>query len=116
MVALRGGGVSSTAALSQAMGLGRDAVEKASAWAETKGVVSFREEVSRFFKLTEEGHVSIRSARRDAMETAKKQQKEGKLSEDDAKRIEKEIQAITDRFIKDIDAHLAAKEKELTTV
>jgi ribosome recycling factor len=67
-------------------------------------------------KLTEEGHVSIRSARRDAMETAKKQQKEGKLSEDDAKRIEKEIQAITDRFIKDIDAHLAAKEKELTTV
>jgi ribosome recycling factor len=50
------------------------------------------------------------------METAKKQQKEGKLSEDDAKRIEKEIQAITDRFIKDIDAHLAAKEKELTTV
>jgi len=67
-------------------------------------------------KLTEEGHVSIRSARRDAMETAKKQQKEGKLSEGDAKRIEKEIQAITDRFIKDIDAHLAAKEKELTTV
>ena len=55
LVALRGGGASSTAALSQATGLGRDAVEKASAWAETKGVVSFREEVSRFFKLTEEG-------------------------------------------------------------
>ena len=55
LVALRGGGASSTAALSHATGLGRDAVEKASAWAETKGVVSFREEVSRFFKLTEEG-------------------------------------------------------------
>jgi ribosome recycling factor len=67
-------------------------------------------------KLAEEGHVSVRSARRDSMEVAKKQQKEGKLSEDDAKRIEKEIQAITDRFIKEIDAHLAAKEKELTTV
>jgi ribosome recycling factor len=67
-------------------------------------------------KLAEEGHVSIRNTRRDAMEFAKKQQKEGKLSEDDAKRIEKEIQTITDRFIKDIDAHLAAKEKELTTV
>jgi ribosome recycling factor len=50
------------------------------------------------------------------MELAKKQQKEGKLSEDDAKRIEKEIQTITDRFIKDINSHLAAKEKELTTV
>ena len=67
-------------------------------------------------KLAEEGHVSVRSARRDSMETAKKQHKEGKLSEDDAKRVEKEIQTITDRFIKDIDAHLAAKEKELTTV
>jgi ribosome recycling factor len=67
-------------------------------------------------RLAEEGHVSIRSARRDSMETAKKQQKEGKLSEDDAKRVEKEIQVITDKFIKDIDAHLAAKEKELTTV
>ena len=55
LVALRGGGASSTAALSHATGLGRDAVEKASAWAETKGVVSFREEVSRFFKLTVEG-------------------------------------------------------------
>jgi len=55
LVALHGGGAFSTAALSQNIGLGRDAVEKASAWAETKGVVSFREEVSRFFKLTKEG-------------------------------------------------------------
>ena len=67
-------------------------------------------------KLAEEGHVSVRNARRDSMELAKRQQKEGKLSEDDAKRIEKEIQVLTDKFIKDIDAHLAAKEKELTTV
>ena len=55
-------------------------------------------------------------ARRAGMETAKKEQKEGKLSEDDARRIEKEIQVMTDKFIKDVDAHLAAKEKELTTV
>ncbi|MCX6654561.1 MAG: phenylalanine--tRNA ligase subunit alpha [Candidatus Bathyarchaeota archaeon] len=55
LVALRGGGASSTVALSLSTGLGRDAVEKASAWAETKGVVSFRAEVSRFFKLTDEG-------------------------------------------------------------
>lgn len=55
LVALRGGGASSTATLSLSTGLGRDAVEKASAWAETKGVVSFRAEVSRFFKLTDEG-------------------------------------------------------------
>jgi len=67
-------------------------------------------------KLAEEGRVSVRNTRHDAMETAKKQQKEGKLSEDDARRIEKEIQVATDRSMKDIDAHLAAKEKELTTV
>lgn len=67
-------------------------------------------------KLAEEGHVSVRNVRRDSMEVAKKQQKEGKLSEDDARRIEKEVQVITDHFIKDIDAHLAAKEKELTTM
>ncbi len=67
-------------------------------------------------KLAEEGRVSVRSARHATMEVAKKQQKEGKLSEDDARRIEKEIQVMTDHFIKDIDAHLAAKEKELTTV
>jgi ribosome recycling factor len=67
-------------------------------------------------KLAEEGRVSIRNARHAGMETAKKEQKEGKLSEDDARRIEKEIQVMTDKFIKDIEAHLAAKEKELTTV
>ncbi len=67
-------------------------------------------------KLAEEGRVSVRSARHAGMETAKKEQKDGKLSEDDARRMEKEIQVMTDKFIKDIDAHLAAKEKELTTV
>ncbi len=67
-------------------------------------------------KLAEEGRVSVRNSRHEAMETAKRQQKEGKLSEDDARRIEKEIQVATDRSMKDIDTHLAAKEKELTTV
>ena len=55
LTALRGGDQSSTAMLCQVTGLGKDAVEKASAWAETKGVVSFREEISHFYKLTEEG-------------------------------------------------------------
>jgi ribosome recycling factor len=67
-------------------------------------------------RFAEEGRVSIRSTRRDSMESSKKLQKEGKLSEDDTKRVEKEIQMITDRSIKEIDSQLAAKEKELTTV
>ena len=55
LLALRDKASATTSILSAETGLSRDAVEKASAWAETKGVVSFTEEVSRFFKLTDEG-------------------------------------------------------------
>lgn len=48
-------GTMTTDQLSQVTGLGRDAVEKASDWAATKGVVSFREKVSQFYTLTDEG-------------------------------------------------------------
>jgi ribosome recycling factor len=67
-------------------------------------------------RLAEEGRVSVRHIRRDAMEAAKKQKKDGKLSEDDEKRLEKEVQTTTDKSIKDIDTALAHKEKELMTV
>jgi phenylalanyl-tRNA synthetase alpha chain len=55
LLALKGRETATTGELSQFTGLGRDAVEKACAWAETKGVVSFGEEVSRSFSLTDEG-------------------------------------------------------------
>jgi phenylalanyl-tRNA synthetase alpha chain len=55
LLALEERGAATTQELSANTGLARDAVEKASAWAETKGVVSFREEVSRSFNLTDEG-------------------------------------------------------------
>lgn len=67
-------------------------------------------------KLAEEGRVNLRHARRDAMENVKKTKKDGKMSEDEEKRMEKEIQTLTDKSIKDIDTHLAHKEKDLTTV
>ena len=67
-------------------------------------------------RLAEEGRVSVRHIRRDAMEAAKKLKKDGKISEDDEKRLEKDVQASTDKSIKDIDAHLAHKEKDLLTV
>jgi ribosome recycling factor len=50
------------------------------------------------------------------MENGKKAKKDGKMSEDEEKRLEKEIQTLTDKSIKDIDTHLAHKEKELVTV
>jgi phenylalanyl-tRNA synthetase alpha chain len=55
LLALRDKATAKTSELSFEMGLSKDTVEKASAWAETKGVVSFKEEVSHSFKLTEEG-------------------------------------------------------------
>lgn len=55
LLALTESGSSTTEELSVATGLSRDAVEKACAWAETKGVVMFREEVSSEFSIKEEG-------------------------------------------------------------
>jgi ribosome recycling factor len=63
-------------------------------------------------RLAEEGRVHVRNARRDIMETVKK----AKLPEDEAKRLEKDIQAATDAAIKSIADHLAHKEKDLLTV
>ena len=63
-------------------------------------------------RLAEEGRVHIRNVRRDVIETVKK----AKLPEDDAKRLEKDIQTATDKAIADINSHLASKEKELLTV
>ena len=59
LLALRGRGPATTEELSSATGLSRDAVEKACAWAETKGVVSFEEEVSRTFNLSDEGRLYV---------------------------------------------------------
>jgi ribosome recycling factor len=63
-------------------------------------------------KLAEEGRVHVRNVRRDALESVKK----AKLPEDEAKRLEKDIQAATDKSIKDINDHLAHKEKDLLAV
>lgn len=67
-------------------------------------------------RMAEEGRVQIRNIRRDALDGLKKQQKDGKISEDDYKRFEKDVQTQTDKTIKDIGDHLAKKEKELLSV
>ncbi len=66
--------------------------------------------------MGEEARVRVRSARRDVLETLKKHEKAGEITEDDLHRGEKEVQTITDKKIKEIDEHLASKEKELMTV
>jgi ribosome recycling factor len=63
----------------------------------------------------ENGKVSIRNIRRDAIEQIKKLQKEG-LSEDQCKDAEKETQDMTDKFILMVEKHLEAKEKEIMAI
>ena len=67
-------------------------------------------------KKGEESKVAIRNVRRDLNEQIKKQKKDGEITEDDQKRLEEKGQKLTDEFIKEIDAILAAKEKEILSV
>lgn len=63
----------------------------------------------------ETAKVSVRNARRDAIDALKKSVKDG-LAEDAQKRGEEKLQKIHDKFIKQIDDMLAAKDKEIMTV
>ena len=63
----------------------------------------------------ENAKVAVRNARRDAIESLKKLQKEG-LPEDSEKDFEDEVQKLTDNFSKKVDELLTAKEKEIMTV
>ncbi len=67
-------------------------------------------------KYAEEAKVQIRNVRRDAIEDVKKQKKNGEITEDDVKGAEKDIQTLTDNFVKEIEEICADKEKEITEV
>ncbi len=67
-------------------------------------------------KKTEEGRVAVRNLRRDANDGLKSQQKNGDISEDELRRLQDEVQKLTDKYIKEIDALFAAKEKEIMTI
>lgn len=67
-------------------------------------------------KKAEEARVAVRGIRRDAMETIKKQEKKGEMTEDDLKIAEKDIQELTDKYIKNIDEELKKKEKEILAI
>jgi ribosome recycling factor len=61
----------------------------------------------------EEAKIAIRNVRRDAMQQVKDLLKEKLITEDDERRAEDEIQKLTDRFVKDVDAVVKNKEEEL---
>ncbi len=67
-------------------------------------------------KMAEEAKVAVRGSRRDGIEAAKAEQKEGNMTEDELKQAENEIQKLTDKNVEEIDKILANKEKEIMSV
>ena len=67
-------------------------------------------------KMAEDAKISIRAIRRDGIEEAKAEEKQGNMTEDELKQAENEIQKLTDKSVEEIDKILADKEKEVMSV
>ena len=67
-------------------------------------------------KYAEDAKVAMRNIRRDGMDYVKKLKKNNEITEDDQKKAEKDLQDMLDKYIKKVDAALAAKEKELMAI
>ncbi len=66
--------------------------------------------------MSEDTKISVRNSRRDANENLKMLEKEKEITEDDLKRSEKDVQQVTDEFIKTIDSIVQNKEQEVMEV
>ena len=76
-----------------------------------------REELSRVAaKYAEQSRIAVRNVRRDGMDTLKRMEKDGDLSQDDQHLWGDEIQAITDEHVAKIDATLSAKQQDIMQV
>ena len=75
-----------------------------------------RKDLVKDIKKMAEEKVAVRSVRRDGIETAKEEQKEGNMTEDELKQAENDIQKLTDKSVEEIDQILANKEKEVMSV
>ena len=67
-------------------------------------------------KKAEDARVAVRNIRRDANDAIKKLEKEKVATEDDSKKAQEDMQKVTDKYIKEIDNTMAAKEKEIMEV
>lgn len=75
-----------------------------------------RDLVKDVHKMGEECKIAIRSIRRDAMEKFKAMKKTSEITEDDLKGCEKDVQNLTDKFVKQIDEIMSDKEKEIMSI
>jgi ribosome recycling factor len=64
-------------------------------------------------QYAEKARVAVRNVRRDGMDLVKQDEKKGEIGQDDQKRLENEVQKLTDETIAEIDAAAHAKEKEI---
>lgn len=67
-------------------------------------------------KYAEEGKVSLRNIRRDAVDAIRKQEKSSEVTQDEARDLQEKIQKLTAKYISRIEELLADKEKDITTV
>ena len=72
-----------------------------------------RELTKQVTKYGEDAKVAVRNVRRDAMDYIKGLKKKSEITEDDQKKAEKDLQELTDKYIKKVDEACAVKEKEL---
>ena len=72
-----------------------------------------RELAKQVRKYGEDAKVAVRNIRRDAMDYIKKLKKDSTITEDEQKKAEKDLQELTDKYIKKVDDACAVKEKEL---
>ena len=63
--------------------------------------------------MAENGKVAVRNIRRDAIDHFKKAQKASEITEDELKSLEKDMQDLTDKYVKEVDVESGKKEKEL---
>ena len=75
-----------------------------------------KELVKQVQKMAEDAKVAIRNVRRDANDLCKKMKKDSEMTEDEQKASEKSIQDLTDKYIKEVDAVTAKKEKEIMQI
>ena len=67
-------------------------------------------------KMAEEAKVAVRAVRRDGIETAKSEQKEGNMTEDELKQAENDIQKLTDNSVEEIEKIVEAKELDIMSI
>lgn len=75
-----------------------------------------KELVKQAAKMAEEGKVSIRNIRRDGIDSVRKQEKAGEISEDEARDLQDNIQKLTDKYVAKIDQLLSEKEADIMTI